>query len=377
MYFFLLPHPTSHNTQHPISNIPMVSLHVHSIWVDAYLCKQNNQEKNKGHNASKVKGRCRCRRHSSFPSIFLFSLDSSPPLNTSLPPALILTLTPSHLISLTHTHPHSPTLTNSSSHRIHTRRRTFRPPHHRSKASPCLLTTALGGTSFFLVSHKAQDTHSPLHITPPPFPLPSFFLSFLLSSFRFSIHPSLRPSSFSSSCSFIHSDPPTKGNRIYNSPSPHPSITLSPTQDMLQAHDNPVTQEHIPKAPQDDTLPTEATTSATTSATAEATTTTAVPSTAHPEPLPSPTLHHITITTAHHTQPEGLTISQDTESTSTTISTVATTSTTSSSPDTTTPPPEVLCAQCDRPMQGSFVRALGATYHLECFKCLVMWPMPE
>ncbi|KAF9332019.1 hypothetical protein BG006_005112 [Podila minutissima] len=135
---------------------------------------------------------------------------------------------------------------------------------------------------------------------------------------------------------------------------------------MLQAHDNPVTQEHIPKAPQDDTLPIEATTSAT----AEATTTTTVPSTAHPEPLPSPTLHHTTITTALHTQPEGLTISQETESNSTTISAVATTSTTSSSPDTTTPPPEVLCAQCDRPMQGSFVRALGATYHLECFKCL-------
>ncbi|KAF9354332.1 hypothetical protein BGX26_007833 [Mortierella sp. AD094] len=44
---------------------------------------------------------------------------------------------------------------------------------------------------------------------------------------------------------------------------------------------------------------------------------------------------------------------------------------TSSSP----PPPELApavqkCAKCELQMQGSFVRALGATYHLDCFKCL-------
>ncbi|KAG0057280.1 hypothetical protein BGZ83_000070 [Gryganskiella cystojenkinii] len=44
---------------------------------------------------------------------------------------------------------------------------------------------------------------------------------------------------------------------------------------------------------------------------------------------------------------------------------------TSSSP----PPPELApavqkCGKCELQMQGSFVRALGATYHLDCFKCL-------
>ncbi|KAI8352256.1 hypothetical protein B0O80DRAFT_454109 [Mortierella sp. GBAus27b] len=38
------------------------------------------------------------------------------------------------------------------------------------------------------------------------------------------------------------------------------------------------------------------------------------------------------------------------------------------------PPPErptaQTCAKCELGMQGSFVRALGATYHLHCFKCL-------
>ncbi|KAG0038734.1 hypothetical protein BGZ82_010973 [Podila clonocystis] len=133
---------------------------------------------------------------------------------------------------------------------------------------------------------------------------------------------------------------------------------------MLQTPGHPDAQEHIPEAPQN-TLPTEATTTAT----AEASIATTIPTTAHPEPLSSPTLHLPTITAADHTQPEVLTISQETEPTTTTISAVATTFTTSSSTDTLTPP-EVLCAQCDRPMQGSFVRALGATYHLECFKCL-------
>ncbi|KAI1316417.1 hypothetical protein EDD11_009980 [Mortierella claussenii] len=46
-----------------------------------------------------------------------------------------------------------------------------------------------------------------------------------------------------------------------------------------------------------------------------------------------------------------------------------------SQPILTSPPPEQTpapqkCAKCDLQMQGSFVRALGATYHLDCFKCL-------
>ncbi|KAF9573158.1 hypothetical protein EC968_009007 [Mortierella alpina] len=41
----------------------------------------------------------------------------------------------------------------------------------------------------------------------------------------------------------------------------------------------------------------------------------------------------------------------------------------------TSPPPELVpavqkCGKCELQMQGSFVRALGATFHLDCFKCL-------
>lgn len=136
---------------------------------------------------------------------------------------------------------------------------------------------------------------------------------------------------------------------------------------MLQTQDQLAdAQESIPVAPQDDTHPSEAiATEETTAAT-----TTTIPSTAHPEPS-SPTLHHTTVTQADHTPPHIHTISQETEPT--TFNAPSTTIVTTSIPHATTPPPpEVLCAQCDQPMQGSFVRALGATYHLECFKCLVM-----
>lgn len=30
-----------------------------------------------------------------------------------------------------------------------------------------------------------------------------------------------------------------------------------------------------------------------------------------------------------------------------------------------------ICRKCDEPLLGQFVRALGATYHLECFQCHV------
>lgn len=30
-----------------------------------------------------------------------------------------------------------------------------------------------------------------------------------------------------------------------------------------------------------------------------------------------------------------------------------------------------LCRKCDEPLTGQFVRALGGTFHLECFKCQV------
>lgn len=138
---------------------------------------------------------------------------------------------------------------------------------------------------------------------------------------------------------------------------------------MPQSHDHSDAQERIPVAPQDDTQPSETITTAETTAT-----TTTIPTTAHPEPLSSPTFHHTAVTQADHTQPHIHTISQETEPT--TSNALSTTIATTSIPHTTTPPPppEVLCAQCDQPMQGSFVRALGATYHLECFKCLVMLP---
>lgn len=29
------------------------------------------------------------------------------------------------------------------------------------------------------------------------------------------------------------------------------------------------------------------------------------------------------------------------------------------------------CSACGKPMQGPFVRALGAVFHLNCFKCMV------
>ncbi|KAF9909408.1 hypothetical protein BX616_011173 [Lobosporangium transversale] len=44
--------------------------------------------------------------------------------------------------------------------------------------------------------------------------------------------------------------------------------------------------------------------------------------------------------------------------------------TSSSPPPLDVVPPVQTCAQCELQMQGSFVRALGATYHLNCFKCL-------
>ncbi|KAI9240372.1 MAG: hypothetical protein BYD32DRAFT_408601 [Podila humilis] len=135
---------------------------------------------------------------------------------------------------------------------------------------------------------------------------------------------------------------------------------------MLQSHDHSDAQERFPAAPQDDTHPSEAITTAETTAETTATTIT-IPTTAHPEPLSSPTFHHTAATQADHTQPHIHTISQETEPT--TSNALSTTIATTSIPHTTTPP-EVLCAQCDQPMQGSFVRALGATYHLECFKCL-------
>lgn len=33
--------------------------------------------------------------------------------------------------------------------------------------------------------------------------------------------------------------------------------------------------------------------------------------------------------------------------------------------------PPALCAKCDLPMTGQFVRALGTVYHLDCFRCMV------
>jgi hypothetical protein len=33
-----------------------------------------------------------------------------------------------------------------------------------------------------------------------------------------------------------------------------------------------------------------------------------------------------------------------------------------------------ICKKCGEPLTGQFVRALGGTYHLECFKCNVSWP---
>lgn len=37
-----------------------------------------------------------------------------------------------------------------------------------------------------------------------------------------------------------------------------------------------------------------------------------------------------------------------------------------------------LCKKCDEPLTGQFVRALGGTFHLDCFKCRVrninQWP---
>ena len=32
-----------------------------------------------------------------------------------------------------------------------------------------------------------------------------------------------------------------------------------------------------------------------------------------------------------------------------------------------------ICKKCDQPLTGQFVRALGGTYHLECFLCRVSW----
>lgn len=34
-----------------------------------------------------------------------------------------------------------------------------------------------------------------------------------------------------------------------------------------------------------------------------------------------------------------------------------------------------LCAKCGKPLSGQFVRALDATYHLECFTCHVLLPV--
>lgn len=47
-----------------------------------------------------------------------------------------------------------------------------------------------------------------------------------------------------------------------------------------------------------------------------------------------------------------------------------------SQPIQTTPAPELApavqkCGKCELQMKGAFVRALGGTYHLECFKCMV------
>lgn len=33
-----------------------------------------------------------------------------------------------------------------------------------------------------------------------------------------------------------------------------------------------------------------------------------------------------------------------------------------------------LCKKCNEPLTGQFVRALGGTFHLECFKCRVSLP---
>lgn len=34
------------------------------------------------------------------------------------------------------------------------------------------------------------------------------------------------------------------------------------------------------------------------------------------------------------------------------------------------------CAKCQDPLTGQFVRALGGTYHLDCFKCRVRAALP-
>lgn len=33
-----------------------------------------------------------------------------------------------------------------------------------------------------------------------------------------------------------------------------------------------------------------------------------------------------------------------------------------------------ICQKCNEPLTGQFVRALGGTFHLECFKCQVSYP---
>lgn len=40
--------------------------------------------------------------------------------------------------------------------------------------------------------------------------------------------------------------------------------------------------------------------------------------------------------------------------------------------NTKSPGSQRLCKKCDEPLTGQFVRALNATYHLECFKCEVI-----
>ncbi|KAF9365826.1 hypothetical protein BGX34_008157, partial [Mortierella sp. NVP85] len=41
-----------------------------------------------------------------------------------------------------------------------------------------------------------------------------------------------------------------------------------------------------------------------------------------------------------------------------------------SSPSIEPAPPSQKCGKCDLQMKGSFVRALGSTFHLDCFKCM-------
>lgn len=36
-----------------------------------------------------------------------------------------------------------------------------------------------------------------------------------------------------------------------------------------------------------------------------------------------------------------------------------------------------LCKKCGEPLTGQFVRALGGTFHLDCFKCKVSSPIPN